>query len=152
LEAAGFVLSDVAALVWEFTRDRHGFAAFADLTAPQLIRWESRYGWTRSGCGKTSGKEISLARVLASMPRTADMWTGFAESYLNALDHLASAERRSPASKRGYDFYSGSGSTYARDHRTDCLAEWHQTLFGSASGLQQDPSTTSPLMPGEKST
>jgi hypothetical protein len=58
----------------------------------------------------------------------------FAESYLTALDHLASAERRSPASKRGYDFCSGGGSTYARDHRTDCLAEWHQTLFDRLAG------------------
>lgn len=137
MEAAGFVLSDAVALLWEFTRDRHAFAAFADLAAPQLIRWESRYGWTRSGYGKTSGKETSLACVLAGMLRTADMWTGFAERYLTALDHLASAERRSSASKRDCDF-SGGGSTYARDHRTNCLAEWHQMLFARLAGGPED--------------
>lgn len=121
VEAAGFVLSDAAALLWEFTRDRLGFAAFADRAAPLLIRWESRYGWTRSGYGKTSEKETSLAQVLASMLRTPDMWTGFAERYLAALDQLASTERRSPASRRDHDIYSSGGSTYARDHRADCL-------------------------------
>jgi hypothetical protein len=156
VEAAGFVLSDAAALLWEVTRDRHGFATFADRAAPQLIRWESRYGWTRSGYGRTSGKETSLACVLASMLRTADMWTGFAERYLTALDHLASAERRSPASKRDYDVRSGGGSTYARNHRTDRLAEWHQTLFDRlASGPEErllDRLLTHPALSGPELT
>lgn len=134
VEAAGFVLSDAAALLWEFTTGRHGFATFAGRAAQQLIRWESRYGWTRSGDGKTSEKETSLTCVLASMLRTPDNWAGFAERYLTALDQLASAARRSSASRRDYDGYSGGGSTYARDHRTDRLAEWNQALFDRLAG------------------
>ena len=119
VEAAGFVLSDAAALLWEFTRDWHGFAAFAGLAAPQLIRWESRYGWTRSGCGTTSEKETSLAQVLAAMLRTPDTWTGFAQHYLAALDQLGSATGR---------------SAYAREYRSDRLALWHQMLADHFAG------------------
>jgi hypothetical protein len=119
VEAAGFVLSDAAALLWEFSRDRHGFATFADLAAPQLIRWESRYGWTRSGSGKTSEKETSLADVLASMLRTPDTWTGFAQRYLAALDQLGSTADRSAA---------------ARQYRSDRLAQWHQILTDRLAG------------------
>jgi hypothetical protein len=119
VEAAGFVLSDAAALLWESTRDRYGFAAFADQAAPQLIRWESRYGWTRSGCGKASEKEISLAQVLGSMLRTPDTWAGFAQRYLTALDQLDSA---------------ASGSAYARKDRADRLTRWHQMLADHLAG------------------
>jgi hypothetical protein len=119
VEAAGFVLSDAAALLWDFTRDRHGFAAFADLAAPQLIRWESCYGWTRSGYGKTSKKETSLAQVLASMLRTPGTWTGFAQHYLAALDQLGIAAGR---------------SAYAGEYRSDRLAQWHQMLADRLAG------------------
>jgi len=53
----------------ETVRDRHGFAVFAERAAPQLIRWESRWGWTRHGDDKVSEKETSLASVLARMLR-----------------------------------------------------------------------------------
>jgi hypothetical protein len=119
VDAAGFVLSDAAALLWEFTRDRYGFAAFADLAAPQLTRWESRHGWTRSGYGKTSEKEISLAQVLNNMLRTPDTWAGFAQRYLTALDQLDGA---------------ASGSAYARRYRADRLAQWHQMLTDHLAG------------------
>jgi len=49
VEAARFVVSDSVALLWGKLRDQYGFAGFAERAAPQLIRWESRYGWTRSG-------------------------------------------------------------------------------------------------------
>jgi hypothetical protein len=68
------------------------------------------------------------------MLRTPDMWTGFAERYLTALDQLASGERRSPESRRDYDVYTRSGSTYASDHRADRLADWHQTPFDRLAG------------------
>ena len=40
--AAGFVVSDVAAVLWKSVWERQGFQAFAETAAPQLIRWESR--------------------------------------------------------------------------------------------------------------
>jgi hypothetical protein len=45
--AAGFVVSEAAAALWASTWQRHGFQEFAEMAAPQLIRWESRSGWTR---------------------------------------------------------------------------------------------------------
>ena len=60
-------LSDAAALLWETVRDRHGFSAFARQSAPQLLRWESRYGWTTHGWGQVCEKETSLASVLAAL-------------------------------------------------------------------------------------
>ena len=87
--AAGFVVSDVAAVLWASTWERDGFQMFAETAAPQLIRWESRYGWTRYGEGSVAAKETSLAVVLARMLRVADTWEGFAEQYVRALDRLS---------------------------------------------------------------
>jgi hypothetical protein len=69
VEAARFVVSEAAALLWSTVRDRCGFSGFAERAAPQLIRWESRHGWTRSGWGRIAEKETSLASVLAGMLR-----------------------------------------------------------------------------------
>ena len=67
------------------------FAVFAERVAPQLIRWESRWRWTRPGDGKVSEKETSLASVLARMLR-ARGWTVIADRYLAALDEIARAD------------------------------------------------------------
>jgi len=88
MAAAGFVVSDVVAVLWTSRWERHGFQSFADTAAPQLIRWESRYGWTRYGDGPVAAKETSLAAVLAGMLRVADTWERFAEAYLGALDEV----------------------------------------------------------------
>jgi hypothetical protein len=134
VEAAGFVLSDAADLLWEFTRERHGFSVFADRAAPQLVRWEARYGWTRSGYGRTAQKETSLAEVLVSKLQTPDTWTGFAERYIFALDQLASADHQPSGASVANRNYSGVRSSYERDHRADRLAEWHQALFDRLAG------------------
>src|SRR5216683_777474 len=73
LVAARFVVSHAAAALWQTMLDQHGFGAFAERAAPQLIRWESRYGWTQ-GYGKVSGHETSLAEVLEPKMTTPDMW------------------------------------------------------------------------------
>jgi hypothetical protein len=57
MEAAGFVVSDAVALLWATLQAHYGFAGFAQRTAPQVICWESRYGWTRSGWGQVSRSE-----------------------------------------------------------------------------------------------
>ncbi len=122
IEAAGFVVSDAAALLWGKLRDQYGFAGFAARAAPQLIRWESRYGWTRSGWGRVSTKESSLASVLAGMLRVTDMWAGFADRYLEALDQAARGDAAGPDRTwrpTGWD----------REQRTAALAEWHLLLL-----------------------
>jgi hypothetical protein len=85
VEAARFVVSDAAELLWQTVRDRHGFGAFAQRAAPQLLRWESRYGWTR-GWGQVHEKETSLASVLTRMLGVPDTWITFSARYLAALD------------------------------------------------------------------
>ena len=67
MEAAGFVVSDAVARLWATLQPHYGFAGFAQRATPQLTRWESRYGWTRSGWGRVSQKETSLASVVARM-------------------------------------------------------------------------------------
>ena len=97
VEAARFVVSDAAALLWETVRDRHGFSAFTRRSPPQLLRWESRYGWTTHGWGQVREKETSLASVLARMLAAPDAWTTFADCYLAALDQAARADASRPA-------------------------------------------------------
>ena len=92
MEAAQFVVSDAAATLWGFVRERHGFARFATVAAAQLPRWESAYGWSRSGWGKLAEKETSLASVLGRTLRAPDAWTAFADCYLGALDQIARTE------------------------------------------------------------
>ncbi len=115
MAAAGFVVSDVVSVLWTSRWERHGFQGFADTAAPQLIRWESRYGWTRHGDGPVAAKETSLAAVLSRMLRVADTWERFAEAYLRALDEVPTGSaRRSGRSK---------------EERAEALAEWHGLLL-----------------------
>ncbi len=120
--AAGFVVSDAVALMWGKIRDQHGFPGFAERAAPQLIRWESLYGWTRSGYGRVSEKETSLASVLAQMLPAYDMWAGFADRYLDALDQLTGDDQAKPNRA-----WQPTGRD--RDQRSADLAEWHSLLL-----------------------
>ena len=115
VEAAGLVVSDEVALLWARLREESGFAAFAQLAPAQLIRWESPYGWTRRGGGRTAGKERPLADVAAAMLPVPDAWVAFAASYLDALDGIHAAAR--PSTRR------------ARGERAEALAHWHRLLL-----------------------
>jgi len=145
LEAARLVVSDAAALLWGKLQAQYGFAGFAERAAPQLIRWESRYGWTRSGCGRVSEQETSLASVLAQMLPAPDMWAGFADRYLDALGQVA---RDGPA--RPNRAWRPTGRD--RDQRTAALAEWHRLLFhrliGSEAEDRLDRLTRHPALGG----
>jgi hypothetical protein len=132
VEAARFVVSDAAAMLWRTAADRHGFQAFADLAAPQLIRWESRYGWTR-GWGQVHAKETSLASVLARMLPVPDAWAVFAGRYLDALTEVARAEAR-PQSGRPWDHHDSN----VRRQRASDLAEWHELLLDRLAGSEAE--------------
>jgi hypothetical protein len=121
MEAARFVVSDAASLLWGHRRDRHGFDAFAVSAAAQLVRWESRHGWTRRGFGQIAKKETSLAAVLNGILTITDMWVTFARHYLDALD-------RTPVGNSTRTYSSRSGD-YAREQRAQNLAEWHSLLL-----------------------
>lgn len=135
MEAAQFVVSDAVATLWEFVRERHGFARFATIAAAQLPRWESAYGWSRSGWGKLAEKETSLASVLGRTLRAPDAWTAFADCYLDALDQIARAEAAKPASRPSYSY---SESDYRRSDRTRDLAEWHSLLMERLAGSEAE--------------
>jgi uncharacterized protein YfiM (DUF2279 family) len=122
VEAARFVVSDAVALLWSRLRDQYGFSGFAERAAPQLMRWESRHGWTRRGDGSVSEKEVSLAGLLAQMLPALDACIGFADYYLDALDRFARDSAVQPKRSWGSD-------TYAREQRTAALAEWHLLLL-----------------------
>jgi hypothetical protein len=143
--AAGFVVSDAVALMWGKIRDQHGFPGFAERAAPQLIRWESRYGWTRSGYGRVSEKETSLASVLAAMLPAYDMWAGFADRYLDALDQVARDEPARPK-------HAWRTTGWDREQRSADLAEWHslllQRLMDSEAEDRLDRLTRHPALGG----
>jgi hypothetical protein len=137
VEAARFVVSDAAALLWETVRHRHGFSAFAKQSAPQLLRWESRYGWTTHGWGQVPEKENSLASVLARLLAAPDAWTTFADCYLGALDQAARSDAVEPP--RIYFGSWGPGDNgYRQRERARNLAEWHGLLLERLAGSEAE--------------
>jgi hypothetical protein len=133
VEAARFVVSHAVSALWQTVLDQHGFAAFARRAAPQLIRWESGYGWTR-GDGKVAENETLLAEVLAPLLTTPDMWRDFAVAYLAALDAV-SREEDAGAGKASRRRSWGLGDAdYSRKSRTRTLAAWHAMLAQHLAG------------------
>jgi hypothetical protein len=91
MEAARFVVSDAVAALLDRTLTRDGSAALAEHAMPQPARWESRFGWTRTGLGAVSEGEISLASVFAGLLGGPDALAACADGYLEALDWLGRA-------------------------------------------------------------
>jgi len=122
VEAARLVVSDAAAVLWARMREEYGFAGFAERAAGQLLRWESRFGWTRRGDGWVSAHETSLALVVARLIPVPDLWAEFADHYLDTLDGVA----------------DGAGAREGRGRgpkqRAEDLSEWHQVLVQNLAG------------------
>jgi len=134
VEAARFVVSHAVSALWQTSLDAHGFAVFAERAAPQLIRWESRYGWT-SGWGKVAQHETELAEVLAPLLATPRMWRDFTAAYLSALDAVARTEAAPGRSSRRIMFSSEGGEDrYRRRDRARNLATWHGMLVEHLAG------------------
>jgi hypothetical protein len=132
VEAARFVVSHAVSALWQAMLDQHGFAPFAERAAPQLIRWESEYGWTR-GDGKVAEHEILLADVLAPLLTSAHMWCGFAVAYLSALDAIARGEAAAEG-KGSRSSWRFSDAGYTRERRAGNLAAWHGMLAEHLTG------------------
>ncbi len=132
VEAARFVVSHAVSALWQTMLDQYGFAVFAERAAPQLIRWESKYGWTRGG-GKVAENETLLAEVLEPLLTAPAMWRGFAVAYLSALDAVARDETagEGKASRRSW---GSSNADYTRKERAGTLAAWHAMLAGHLAG------------------
>jgi hypothetical protein len=127
IEAARMVVSDEVALLWSRILERFGFAEFARSAAPQLIRWESKYGWTRTGYGRVRGQETSLAVVLERLLVVPDHWIAFTDRYLDTLNALAAGSAtKAPSRRRAPD--------QDREGRTGNLAGWHLALLDRLYG------------------
>ena len=126
LEAARFVVSDVVAVLWSRMREVHGAVHFTESAAAQLLRWESRYGWTRGGDGWVSARENSLASVLSQLLVVPDLWTEVARHYLDALDRVAEGGRDQQRGRR------------SRQQRAEDLSEWNALLVGRLAGSDHE--------------
>jgi len=147
VEAAGIVVSDEVALLWARLLERDGLTGFCTTATTQLIRWESRHGWTVSGYGKVAAKETPLAIVLANLLPVPDAWTVAADSYLHSLDQCTPVRAtavRPRTSWRNLD--------YELRDRTESLALWHKLLFDRFAGSEEedrlDRLTTHPALDG----
>jgi hypothetical protein len=128
MEAAKYVVSDAVTALWRTLLSRYGLEQFARRAMPQLARWESQYGWTRTGWGSIAEKEIPLATVLEQLLPNPDAWITCTDHYLQALDQLAPVpeptKSRQASSYRGHD-----DAYYRRKERTDNLGHWHSLLL-----------------------
>ncbi len=130
--AARVVVSETVKALWLTRLQRQGFGAFTRSAATQLIRWESRFGWTR-GDGSVARRETSLASVLAGMLRGYDAWEAFCDGYIEALDDIAPEPRTDGPRRAAGRSRSGDSDEwqrrYALEQRADNLAEWHALLL-----------------------
>ena len=126
LEAARFVVSDAVAVLWSRMREVHDAVHFTESAAAQLLRWESRYGWTRRGDGWVSARESSLANVLSQLLVVPDLWTEVARHYLDALDRIAEGGRDQQRGRR------------SRQQRAADLTEWNALLVGRLFGSEHE--------------
>ena len=131
IEAARVVVSEEVSLLWSRVLDRVGFAEFARSAAPQLVRWESEYGWTRTGFGRVRERETSLAAVLARLLTLPDRWIVFTDRYLEALDEVVARRSATASSRR-------RPKDTTRDRLTSDLAEWHAMLVDRLFGIDAE--------------
>jgi hypothetical protein len=68
--AMRLVVSDKVKLSWLAALEHEGFPAFVRRATPQLIRWETRYGWTRGGFHAICEHEVPLVDVVAEIMRS----------------------------------------------------------------------------------
>jgi hypothetical protein len=121
IEAARIVVSDEVELLWARLRRHLDFQAFARRVAPQLLRWESGHGWTRSGFGRVAESERPLAAVLEPLLTASDSWVTFADRYLEALEGAAGSE-----AKVRQDAWNRE---HRRGERARDLALWHSMML-----------------------
>ena len=146
IEAAAVVVSDEIAVLWRHLLDRRGFADFAAQAAEQFLRWESRFGWTRSGWGRISERESRLSDVLAGLLTVPDTWTTFTQHYLRVLDGLAPPPPApEPTRGRGRSYRAHQAQQRHRDledrvaRRAQTMIDWHLILVDRFMGSEEEP-------------
>lgn len=142
IEAAAVVVSDEVAVLWRHLLDHRGFAGFAAQAAEQFLRWESRYGWTRSGWGKISERETRLTDVLAGMLTVPDTWVTFTQHYLQVLDGLAPPPPApAPSRGRGRSYQEEQRHReleYRLTRRAETMVDWHLMLLDRFVGTEDE--------------
>jgi hypothetical protein len=120
--------------------EQRGFAGFAAQAAEQFVRWESRYGWTRSGWGVISQRESRLTDVVAGFLTVPDTWVTFTEHYLQVLDGLVPAPPV-PAHGRGRS-YQADQRRRELDRRVirraETMIDWHLMLLDRFAGTEDE--------------
>jgi hypothetical protein len=146
VEAAAVVISDEVAVLWRHILERRGFAGFVVQAAEQFPRWESRFGWTRSGWGTISTRESPLTDVVAGFLTTPDTWVTFAEHYLGVLDGLAPPAPPAPPAapaRGGRRAYEAEARRRGLDRqvtrRAETMIHWHLVLLQRFSGTEEEP-------------
>ena len=125
------VFSDRVSLLWRARLSLEGFRSFAKHAAIQLIKWDSRFGWTYSETLKP--KEAQLSHIVSSLIKGADAWLEFAEAYLDGLNQIYN-ELKKKADE-------GVGKQWLRDRiRTyDIkLSDWNEILITRLSESGED--------------
>lgn len=109
-------------------------ASFARRATSQLVRWESRGGWTVHG-EKLADREVPLAQVLDGLLPAGDAWVTFGRAYVDLLDILAAEARSSTR-----DAWTAKSE---RSQRASRLSGWHQVLAKRLAGTEAED-----LIPG----
>ncbi|MFH1531364.1 MAG: hypothetical protein ABIK09_11615 [Pseudomonadota bacterium] len=134
VEAMKVVVSDVVEGLWRADLRQAGLAGWAGRSAQELIRWETRHGWTRFGWSATAEKERPLADVVAAILPGGDAWMEFIDAYLVALAE-AHAQDGSMETRRLHGWMGGDAAKLARENRTERLALFNgmalERLLGS---------------------
>jgi len=142
IEAAAVVVSDEVAVLWRHLIDQGGFAEFATRGAEQFLRWERRYGWTRSGWGKLSERERRLTEVLAGLLTVQDTWVTFTEHYLQVLDGMAPPPATAAPSRGRGRSYADEQRRREMEHRlarrAETMIDWHLLLLDRFFGTEDD--------------
>lgn len=142
--AMRLVVSDAVAALWKARLQQGGFSDFAHHAAPQLLRWERAWGWTRRGeAASVVDRERPLAEVLEQMLRGHDAWMAFSDAYLGALQLLAEPAPLPRAGKgRQTDAYRVKDLT--ERHRREAerrawnLQAWHLQLLDRLLGSEEE--------------
>jgi len=131
IQAANILVSEKVDYLWRALLEQDGFPAFTRKAAPQLIRWEQAYGWTRFGSSALADKEKKLADVLVPLLPGVDAWEAFGRAYLDALDTFLKPGR--PRNNQLERLDATGCSVRARN-----LLDWHQRLFERLHGSGSD--------------
>lgn len=125
--ALRIVVSDLVDLLWRSTLAGSGFPALVARVPRDLIRWESAFGWTRSGGVRIAQKERQLANVLAALLPGHDAWAALADAWVVAF---AGVCRR--AASRDRSLCRASSGYVPRT--SSAFARWHDLLYQHLHG------------------